>query len=52
MFEISQYDNFCVANGGADIRSLFVQLPNFDMLVRCYTPGVVKQVNCEPAAGL
>ena len=27
------------------MRSLFVQLPNFDMLVRCYTPGEVKQVN-------
>ena len=27
------------------MRSLFVQLPNFDLLVRCYTPGEVKQVN-------
>ena len=27
--------HFCVANGGADIRPLFVHLPNFGMLVRC-----------------
>ena len=27
------------------MRSLFVQLPNFDMLVRCYTPGEVQQVD-------
>ena len=45
VFEIIHYNNFCVANGGSDMRSLFVQLPNFDMLVRCYTPGEVKQVN-------
>ena len=45
VFEIIQYNNICVANGGSDMRSLFVQLPNFDMLVRCYTPGEVKQVN-------
>ena len=27
------------------MRSLFVELPNFDMLVRCYTPGEVQQVD-------
>ena len=27
------------------MRSLFVQLPNFDMLVRCYSPGEVQQVD-------
>ena len=37
VFEIIQYNNFC----GADIRPLFVQLSNFDMSVRYYTPGEV-----------
>ena len=44
VFEIIQYNTISVANGGSDMRSLFVQLPNFDMSVRCYTPGEVKQV--------
>ena len=33
------------------MRSLFVELPNFDMLVRCYTPGEVKQLQSERATG-